>query len=82
MLRATVLEKLRVSLSETLPRMERRVPDWFPGNRACGRHWLSSSLEHSRVPRSLLRAGARAANGALLPAGCLCLVLVPLSSAL
>lgn len=70
------LEKLRLPLSETLPRKE-HVSDWFPGDSACERHWLPSSLEHSRVLRSLVAAGARAANGALLPAGCPPLVLAP-----
>lgn len=69
-----VLGKLRLPLSETLPRKE-HVSDWFPGDRACGWHWLPSSLEYSRVLRSLVATGARAANGALLPAGCLSLVL-------
>lgn len=45
------------------------MSDWFPGDRACGRHWLPSSLEHSRVLRSLAATGARTANGALLGIG-------------
>lgn len=66
----------QAALSETLRRKE-HGPDWFPGNRACARHWLPSSLEHSRVLRVFRSGRSQGCKWGLLPAGCLSLLLAP-----